>query len=31
VWARWKGIFKSKIQKIKKIEQQQCFSIFFLS
>jgi hypothetical protein len=25
VWARWKGIFKSKIRKIKKTQQQQYF------
>jgi hypothetical protein len=29
VWARWKGIFKSKIQKIKKPNNNNVFRFFF--
>jgi hypothetical protein len=31
VWARWKGIFKRKIQKIKKPNNNNFFRFFFLS
>jgi hypothetical protein len=29
VWARWKGIFKSKIRKIKKPNNNNFFRFFF--
>jgi hypothetical protein len=30
VWARWKGIFKSKIRKIKKPNNNNFYRFFFI-